>query len=139
MDIHALIQEFLQQQTVVVPPPTGGRLGGGHDSPRILSPHPNPPPAGEGITKAGVVPFLRDPYRYYLMKPVAKNPAPAAPKFQLCKGTRMMKVDGKWQDIREGEEAGEKETLAATALREGIEELGLRLQNIKQLIRCRAL
>ncbi|MDE3059748.1 MAG: anthranilate synthase component I family protein [Pseudomonadota bacterium] len=31
------------------PPPAGGRPGGGHDSPNIISPHPNTPPAGEGI------------------------------------------------------------------------------------------
>jgi hypothetical protein len=115
MDIHALIQKFLQQQSNL--PPTVG---------------------GEGVTKAGVVPFVRDPYRFYLMKPVAKQQNLGAPKFQLCKGTRMMKVDGVWQDITPSltlppTGGGEIETLAQTALREGIEELGLILENIGRL------
>lgn len=35
----------------IIPPPAGGRLGGGHDrqGQSKLSPHPNPPPTGEGM------------------------------------------------------------------------------------------
>ncbi|MDE3060265.1 MAG: twin-arginine translocase TatA/TatE family subunit [Pseudomonadota bacterium] len=34
-----------------IPPPVGGRLGGGRsmEQPDQVSPHPNPPPTGEGI------------------------------------------------------------------------------------------
>ncbi len=71
MDIHARVQQFLQQNFPL--PLREGRRG-------ILN---------DNFTKAGVVPFLRNPYRYYLMKPVAKNLAMEPPKFQLCKGTRM--------------------------------------------------
>jgi hypothetical protein len=112
MDIHARIQQFLQQQTI----------------------HPSSEGAGDAIIKAGVVPFLRHPYRYYLMKPVAKNAGLDAPKFQLCKGTRMHRLpDGTWQDMQDGKDGEIKETLAETALREGIEELGLELEHIQQL------
>jgi hypothetical protein len=112
MDIHARIQQFLQQQTI------RSLCEGGDD---------------QAYTKAGVVPFLRNPYRYYLMKPVAKNPELGLPKFQLCKGTRMVKSGNTWKDMRDGREAGVKETLAQTALREGIEELGINILNINEL------
>lgn len=95
MDIHARIQQFLQQQTIHA-------IGRGGYS--------------EAFTKAGVVPFMRGPYRYYLMKPVAKNLERGLPEFQICKGTRE-----------------NQETPTQTALREGVEELGLKIQNIKQL------
>lgn len=86
------------------------------------------------VLKAGVVPFVGRAERFYLMKPVARHANLAAPAFQLCKGTRMQHVEGRWRDLREEETpAGREELLAATALREGIEELGLRLENITAL------
>ncbi|MDE3061179.1 MAG: hypothetical protein KGJ06_09220, partial [Pseudomonadota bacterium] len=101
MDIHASIRAFLQQQSIA------------------------PVRERELITKAGVVPFLRDPLRFYLMKPVARHKDLPPPKFQIGKGTRMMRVGGEWQDIDVSVPAGaETEHLAETALREGIEELG---------------
>ena len=37
-------------KALLIPPPVGGRLGGGHSSEELSlkSPHPNPPPNGEG-------------------------------------------------------------------------------------------
>ena len=117
MNIHAPIRDFLQQQTI-----------------RSLV----EPGQGEGdYIKAGVIPFLREnPSRYYVMKPRAKLPELGAPPFQICKGTRMQLVPNiGWRDIKEeGMRAPIMESLAETALREGIEELGVRLDNIKALI-----
>lgn len=117
MDIHAPIQRFLQQQTVT-------------DLQRIPR-----PVAPEGVTKAGVVPFLRGAdYRYYLMKPIARHHDLGAPRFQLCKGTRMQQTPSGWQDMRDGQDIiGPMEPLAVTALRESIEELGMKLENIVRL------
>jgi len=114
MNVHARIQTFLQQQTVV----------------------PLAPPATvveETYLKAGVVPFVRGQgvIRYCLMKPVAKRPGLSPPAFQICKGTRMRKSDNGWIDMREPSENREgTETLTTTALREGIEELGINLEAI---------
>src|SRR4051812_27817889 len=107
MDSHALMERFLQQRNV---PPSQ---------------------SGENFNKAGLVPFLRgEPYRFYVMKPVAAQAALGPPPFQLCKGTRMYRhVEKGWQDMRDGVIAGqEMEALSVTALREGIEELGVRLE-----------
>lgn len=142
MDIHALIHDFLQQQTVVsLVADTYGR----QDAQFI---------------KAGVVPFLRirggqqtDPalsashgagqkaapetyhYSYYVMKPVARHRGLAKPQFQLCKGTRMhYEPQSGWVDMRDGQTPNAKhESLAATALREGMEEVGLALENVAKL------
>ena len=102
MDIHASIQDFLQQRSIA-------KLADG---------------AVDTHIKAGIVPFLREPYRFYLMKPVARHQALGAPKFQICKGTRMMKTAGGWTDMMAHGGKAMAESLAATALREGIEELG---------------
>lgn len=84
--------------------------------------------------KAGVVPFVRGggAIRYYFMKPVAKNPDKARPDFQICKGTRMgLHAARGWIDLKDNKEhAGEREPLIVTALREGIEELGLKLDAV---------
>lgn len=111
MDIHAAIRAFLQQ-------------------------HETLPHEGEGdFTKSGVVPFLRAPMRYYLMKPRARIPELEAPPFQLCKGTRMYFAPGiGWRDMQDAAPRENMETLAETALREGIEELGLKLENIARVI-----
>jgi 8-oxo-dGTP pyrophosphatase MutT (NUDIX family) len=113
-DVHARVHAFLQDVSVVP-------LFSGSPQGRIL--------------KAGVVPFVRSGgYRFYLMKPVARHANLVAPSFQLCKGTRMHRSDGQWRDLHEDDtKTGEQESLAATALREGIEELGLKLENITSL------
>lgn len=114
MDVHARIQAFLQQKSIIPLNPAGD---------------------GSRCTKAGVVPFLRgNPAQFYVMEPVAKRPDLGPPGFQLCKGTRMRFTDGGWHDMPDGEPATpQAETLIVTALREGIEELGLRLEPIRQL------
>ena len=39
-------------RAIHTPPPVGGRSGGGREeTPSVSSPHPNPPPTGEGITE----------------------------------------------------------------------------------------
>lgn len=112
-DIHALIQRFLQAQATT----------------ELVSTTPAMP-AGD-YQKAGIVPFVREEGElfFYLMKPTASRPGTTPPKWQLCKGTRMYKSksSGKWKDMRAGEkpDSDEIESLAATALREGHEELGL--------------
>lgn len=117
-DVYAHIQAFLQQQSVI---------------PLLAGPAPHPE---HYYIKAGVVPFVRDePEAYLVMKPVPKRPGLGVPAFQLCKGTRQQQVAGQgWRDLRDGElPIGPRETLAQTALREGIEELGLRLDGIVTL------
>ena len=87
------------------------------------------------IRKAGIVPFLRAPLRYYVMTPAAAKPELGLPEFQLCKGTRMYQAHGVWHDMKGHVPDGAPlEDLAATSLREGIEELGLKLSNIAQLV-----
>ncbi|MDE3060316.1 MAG: NUDIX hydrolase [Pseudomonadota bacterium] len=102
---------------------------------QAIAPLQNAARKGDDFTKAGLVPFLRgEKYRFYVMKPVSRHASLSAAEFQLCKGTRMyLDSAGNWQDMRGGESAEIKETLAATALREGIEELGLKLANIGRL------
>ncbi len=117
-DIHALIRDFLQQQSVLFSPsPFEGE--------------------GDDYVKAGVIPFLTGkPLRFYVIKPKGMIPGLGSPPFQLCKGTRQYHVPGVgWRDIKDGIGATskDKETLAETALRESIEELGLELRNIAKL------
>lgn len=117
-DIHAQIHSFLQQQTI-----------------KTLLLKDELPPT-ERFLKAGVVPFMREsPYRFYTMKPKSTISGLGEPPFQICKGTRMhLLPDVGWRDIKENKErAQQQETLLQTALREGIEELGLKLDNIRQL------
>lgn len=86
------------------------------------------------IRKAGIAPFLRAPLRYYVMTPTAAKPELGLPEFQLCKGTRMYQANCTWHDMKgHVPEGAPLEDLSATALREGIEELGLKLSNIAQL------
>lgn len=86
------------------------------------------------IRKAGIIPFLRGPLRYYVMTPVASKPDLGLPEFQLCKGTRMYQEHCEWRDMRGVVPDGVVlETLPETAVREGVEELGLRLSNIAAL------
>jgi len=87
------------------------------------------------VSKAGIVPYIeQNGMRLYMaMKPVAKRPDLGEPEFQLCKGTRMFFDGEAWVDMRGGACSDTLEPLAETALREGIEELGLRLRNITSL------
>lgn len=99
----------------------------------FLRDHPVPSPEAPSTRKAGIIPFLPNPLRYQVMVPVASKPDLGLPDFQLCKGTRMMKKDGRWVDMRgDVPDDVRREPLAHTALREGIEELGIILDNIKR-------
>ncbi len=91
------------------------------------------------FTKAGILPFLPAPttenWRFLLMKPVGLRPEKGEPPFQLAKGTRMHLLNGRWQDIRDPAFVGAKlETLEETALREGVEELGLDRDKVKRIV-----
>lgn len=85
--------------------------------------------------KAGIIPFIviGGERRYCVMKPISKQPELGDPEFQLCKGTRMFFAGGVWQDMKQPLEHDEMESLEFTALREGVEELGLMIDNIKSL------
>jgi ADP-ribose pyrophosphatase YjhB (NUDIX family) len=90
-------------------------------------------PKADVFNKAGLVPHMQTAQglAYYVMKPAAKRPDFPPPQFQLCKGTRMAQAaDGKWHDIKEGATIAHAEPLVQTALREGMEEVGLVLENI---------
>lgn len=117
-DVHAKIHAFLQQCSMV-------KLHG-HTPQMAIS----------AYNKAGVVPFLRGrPWKFLLMKPVAKHAHLSPPAFQLCKGTRMQHLPSGWRDIRDSETpTGGLEPLPVTALREGLEELGLVPSSITKLI-----
>jgi len=117
-DIHDAIHAFLQQQTVTA-------------LPGDVVPFPD-----QQYMKAGVVPYIRgeEGVQYLLMKPKTRDPL-NPPAFQICKGTRMYLRRGSgWRDMKPGDEGVvDKETLAVTAMREGIEELGLQLEAIAEL------
>lgn len=117
--IHEAIASFLQEK-----PPVS--LIGDPDG---FSP--------DSYNKAGVVPFIRHEggHRFYVMKPHFTMPQLGAPPFQICKGTRMHYVIGAgWRDVKPDTLMEPKhESLVQTALREGIEELGLKLSNVSSL------
>jgi hypothetical protein len=113
--VHTSIQHFLRGMPV---------RAAGVDAPRDF------------VTKAGLLPVRRegDALSFYLMQPRGDKPQLGPPPFQLCKGTRMALRDGQWHDLRdEGEAADDAEPLVVTALREGIEEIGLKLENVTAL------
>jgi 8-oxo-dGTP pyrophosphatase MutT (NUDIX family) len=96
------------------------------------------------VNKAGIVPFVRGSageIQFYLMSPRASEKYSTPSKLQICKGTREYKKPVKsralWVNygIKDmGNVAPENlETLLVTALREGIEEVGLRISNISQI------
>jgi hypothetical protein len=91
----------------------------------------------ENHNKAGVIPFMRGmPRRHYMMRPASKIAGLGDAPFQICKGTRMhFSKEHGWHDIRKPADRLPKvETLLQTALREGIEEMGLKLSNVIRII-----
>lgn len=85
------------------------------------------------ILKSGLLPILPGSLEIMLMKPVAKHRHLTPPGWQIAKGTRMMQVDSDWKDMKKDfADAGYEqiESLACTALREGMEEVGITLKNI---------
>lgn len=96
------------------------------------------------INKAGIVPFVRcamDEIQFYLMSPRASEKYSMPSKLQICKGTREYKKSIKsktvWIDYGAKDIGGiapeNLEPLLVTALREGIEEVGLRTSNLSQI------
>lgn len=99
---------------------------------------PEPPYAQ--IFKCGVLPWrIKDGrLEYYLFKPKAKMPEKGEPGYQIGKGTREIynPETKEWEDYsspNQLEAYGEAqlEPMEVTALREGIEELGLRPKEIE--------
>lgn len=110
-----------------------------------LAAHPPAPLAAptqpdEAVIKAGILPFLPAPspdgWKWLFMRPVAEHPHLPPPPLQICKGTRMGLSGGKWKDVKKKfspHDFERLETPAETALREGVEELGLELSAILRL------
>lgn len=91
------------------------------------------------LNKSGLVPYHTETGEVLLMKPVAKHKDLNPPGWQIAKGTRMMQHGNHWHDMKKPSadfDAEKAEPLACTALREGIEEAGLKLQNVKSLKDC---
>lgn len=91
-----------------------------------------------GIDKAGTVPFIvrDDGIYFYLHKPIGRHPELGDPGFQIPKGTReAQNDDGEWERFNAKKHSKEKkEPLIVSALREGIEEVGLKTANIERLM-----
>lgn len=88
------------------------------------------------LNKAGIVPYHAESHAVLLMKPVARHKHLTPPGWQVAKGTRMVRKKNQWQDVTKSlvrDPESQIEPLACTALREGIEEVGLKLENIEDL------
>lgn len=94
-----------------------------------------PPP----VIKVGILPFIKSVggIKIMAMKPLAENEVLGKPQFQIAKGTRRINISGEWCDMRMDDlqyaDESFHETLVATALREGNEEIGLKPENIHAL------
>lgn len=71
---------------------------------------------------------------FYLMKPSPSGTHETDPQFQICKGTRAKRKNGDWVDyrpnVKEKVAPEDLEDFYINALREGIEEIGLRTANL---------
>lgn len=89
------------------------------------------------INKAGIVPLVEDKtVQILLIKPRPKKKDLGPPSWQLVKGTRMVQTDSGWQDFKPIDKRVDEsllEPMLCAALREGIEEAGLQLDNIASL------
>lgn len=98
---------------------------------------------GDDLSKAGVLPFIREgnSIMFFLMRPVPQRPDLGPPEFQIAKGTRRIREGGQWCDITSRhmplKDLSRVEDLLTTAVREGQEELGLRVDNIARLYKGR--
>ncbi len=90
------------------------------------------------VTRAGVLPFYVPPHgpcEFLFMTPRPKNGL-APPKDQIAKGGRQVKINGVWRDMEDRSidaSTLEMEPVAATAMREGREEIGLLPENVTRL------
>lgn len=101
---------------------------------------PEAVPVGDtaSVRHGGVMPVWRDAegVKVWLARPRPEKPHLPPPLFQLGKGTRMMLDAGRLRDCEYADlplNEAQAEPLPVTALREGQEELGLVLDNIKTL------
>ena len=89
------------------------------------------------INKAGIVPLYESNQTHMLLiKPWAKKKNLGPPPWQIIKGTRMIHRQGSWEDYGKSDDVNDGEILEpllCTALREGMEEAGLRLDNISAI------
>lgn len=94
-----------------------------------------------GIHKAGVIPYHMNEngqISFYLMKPTGAHPELGEPAFQIAKGTREIFMDGEWQNYYPNPKTAKIarahperiESLFVNAMREGIEEIGLKPENV---------
>lgn len=97
------------------------------------------PEVENSFMKAGVLPFcdISDRREYMFMKPASRHGDD--PGIQIAKGSRLYKLGDNWEDSKERPELTRNvhaipENILITALREGYEELGLNLQNIKWIL-----
>lgn len=90
-------------------------------------------------TKAGVLPFITEEKArlYLLMRPLARKPEAGPPPFQIAKGSRLAYVGGRWEDSKNDNtilnHPEARENIHVTALREGVEELGLNLAKARRM------
>jgi 8-oxo-dGTP pyrophosphatase MutT (NUDIX family) len=106
---------------------------------RLYDENEPPPP----VTKVGILPFVVEgegpllTVKMLLMKPRAEAKHLEEPAFQLAKGTRRIHINDGWCDMRADDliyaDPVFWESLVATALREGEEEVGLKPGNILRL------
>ena len=83
------------------------------------------------VNKAGIIPLYKK--KMLLIKPWAKKKHLGPPPWQLIKGTRMYRSSFGFKDYKKAsdiESEQQLEPLLCTALREGMEEAGLKLENI---------
>lgn len=89
------------------------------------------------INKAGIVPLIEENcIQIMLIKPRPKKKDLGPPSWQLIKGTRMVRTSTGWEDFKPIDKKVNEtllEPLLCAALREGMEEAGLMLENIASL------
>lgn len=92
------------------------------------------------VNKAGIVPIYIDADKNIscmLMKPKPKHADLPPPGWQITKGTRMKLMGKQWVDLPanlDDSGAARVESMATVALRETMEEIGLRLNNIRHML-----
>ena len=109
------------------------------DTPLMRDDRHWPKPPYENITKCGVLPYrmIDGKAEYYLFKPAGDKPELGDPGFQIPKGTREIFNGDEWEDYKNKSQlasygAENLETVKVTALREGIEEIGLPVEAIEK-------
>lgn len=96
---------------------------------------------GNTLDKSGILPFRYDPagnLEFFFVLPEEKHPGYGPQQFQIAKGSRKVRDATGWRDMRSTESTDSPgitvESLAAAALREGAEEIGLLESMVTRLI-----